>query len=284
MELAHAGGIDEKPLLEGLPSVVQADGTAPRWIDWSDFAQLWERLETGLGGPDGFHRAARLAMPIALPELRALAAVFVTPLALFSFMLLRHMQTSFSNVQVEELERFDDGRIRWRETISPPHRPCPAFHRATRAFSALIPRQLGLSEANVKITSMTSGSAIFVALFPPPPPIAVRGRHALAATTAFIAAQLEDTFAIIGERIRARPPVRDEEGLLHGSGWAQKLALSPRQRDVFAHLVEGRANKEIAGALGCSERNVEFHVGKILRAARVNSRAELLVKVLGNGS
>jgi DNA-binding NarL/FixJ family response regulator len=50
---------------------------------------------------------------------------------------------------------------------------------------------------------------------------------------------------------------------------------------VFALLVEGRANKDIAAALQCSERNIEFHVGRILRAARVSSRAELLVKVLG---
>ena len=57
--------------------------------------------------------------------------------------------------------------------------------------------------------------------------------------------------------------------------------LSARETEVLSHLAEGDANKDIAASLHCSERNVEFHVGRILRAARVSSRSELLVKVLG---
>jgi len=108
-----------------------------------------------------------------------------------------------------------------------------------------------------------------------------------------LAVQLDEAFSRISETLRGLPV-----GGLQGEGtasgapgaptagadvrdWAERLALSPRQRDVFALLVEGRANKDIAAALRCSERNIEFHVGRILRAARVSSRAELLVKVLG---
>ena len=76
------------------------------------------------------------------------------------------------------------------------------------------------------------------------------------------------------------PVVPTASGDMHD--WAERLALSPRQREVFALLVEGRANKDIAATLRCSERNIEFHVGRILRAARVSSRAGLLVKVLGS--
>lgn len=95
----------------------------------------------------------------------------------------------------------------------------------------------------------------------------------MSAATSLIAGQLDAAFARILETTRPTGPAP--------AGWATKLALSSRQRQVFALLVEGRANKDIAGALDCSERNVEFHVGRILRAARVTSRAELLVKVLG---
>src|SRR4051812_3361841 len=118
MDLARAGDVDEVALLEGLPSVVAArEGISPHAISWDDFVELWERLERAVGGPEGFVRVARLAIPTAYPEFRAFAAVFVSPLALFTFMMMRHFRTSFRNIEVEELERFSDGRIRWRQTI-----------------------------------------------------------------------------------------------------------------------------------------------------------------------
>jgi DNA-binding CsgD family transcriptional regulator len=118
------------------------------------------------------------------------------------------------------------------------------------------------------------------AKFPEPPPLKARGRQAVSAATALIAAQIDDLFARIAESFTLERPT---PGAPHADGeasWSRTLALSPRQREVFTLLIEGRANEEIAHLLGCSERNVEFHVGRILRAARVSSRAELLVKVL----
>ena len=90
----------------------------------------------------------------------------------------------------------------------------------------------------------------------------------------------ESTGAISGTRERVRELLL-ELGHSTAAVLGERLALSPRQRDVFALLVEGRANKDIAATLRCSERNVEFHVGRILRSAHVTSRSELLVKVLG---
>jgi DNA-binding NarL/FixJ family response regulator len=55
-------------------------------------------------------------------------------------------------------------------------------------------------------------------------------------------------------------------------------ALTPRQRDVAALLVEtGLSYKEIAARLGRSEGTVRTHTEKIYRACGVHSRAELTV-------
>jgi DNA-binding CsgD family transcriptional regulator len=284
LDLARAGRLDQAALVEGLPSLALERATAAGWVDWSDFVVLWERLELAAGGPEGLARIARLAIPTAYPEFRTFAAVFVSPTSLFTFMMFRHMRTSFRNVQPEVLEHLDDGRIRWRQTIMEPHRPSEAFHRGSRTLTALIPLHLDLEEGETEITLLTPRSAEYITRFPPPPPLATRGLHALSAVTSLVAAQLDEAYAIIAERVGAEP-VR-VNGTANGAaeGWAEKLELSQRQREVFALLVEGRANKEIARLLRCSERNVEFHVGRILRAARVTSRAELLVKVLGTSA
>ena len=52
--------------------------------------------------------------------------------------------------------------------------------------------------------------------------------------------------------------------------------LSPRERDVFALLLEGFSNKQIAGHLCISERTAKFHVSAILKKCGVTSRLELM--------
>jgi DNA-binding CsgD family transcriptional regulator len=49
--------------------------------------------------------------------------------------------------------------------------------------------------------------------------------------------------------------------------------LTPREREVAAHIAAGRANREIAESLFISERTVEAHVTNILRKLAVPSRA-----------
>jgi DNA-binding NarL/FixJ family response regulator len=53
--------------------------------------------------------------------------------------------------------------------------------------------------------------------------------------------------------------------------------LSPRERDVFALLSEGRSNKEIAAALFLREVTVKVHVRNILRKLGVRTRTEAAV-------
>jgi len=52
--------------------------------------------------------------------------------------------------------------------------------------------------------------------------------------------------------------------------------LSPRERDVLAHVLRGRTNAEIAAALHLSERTVESHVRAVLAKRGVKSRIQLV--------
>lgn len=53
-------------------------------------------------------------------------------------------------------------------------------------------------------------------------------------------------------------------------------ALSPRQREVMAHVVDGRMNKQIAASLGLSEITVKIHRGRIMRKMAARSLADLV--------
>jgi FixJ family two-component response regulator len=52
--------------------------------------------------------------------------------------------------------------------------------------------------------------------------------------------------------------------------------LTPRERDVMVHLVEGKSNREIATSLGIGLRTVETHRAEVLHKLDVKSVAELV--------
>jgi DNA-binding NarL/FixJ family response regulator len=60
-------------------------------------------------------------------------------------------------------------------------------------------------------------------------------------------------------------------------------ALTGRQREVLALLVEGRSNREIAQALFVSEGTVKNHVTQILHALEVRDRTRLAVLITRHG-
>ena len=73
-------------------------------------------------------------------------------------------------------------------------------------------------------------------------------------------------------------PRRDElEARLHGV--AQRFALTPRETEVLAHVVEGESNKIIAAHLDCAERTVEVHVTHLLEKLDADSRTGLAARV-----
>jgi two-component system nitrate/nitrite response regulator NarL len=53
--------------------------------------------------------------------------------------------------------------------------------------------------------------------------------------------------------------------------------LTPREREILCHLVEGQSNKLIARALGISDGTVKLHVKGIMRKLNVHSPVEAAV-------
>ncbi len=52
-------------------------------------------------------------------------------------------------------------------------------------------------------------------------------------------------------------------------------ALTPRERDVLVHVLQGKLNKQTAFALSITERTVKVHRGSLMKKLRVQSVAEL---------
>jgi two-component system response regulator FixJ len=60
-------------------------------------------------------------------------------------------------------------------------------------------------------------------------------------------------------------------------------ALTPRERDVLSHLVEGNPNKIIAHQLRISPRTVENHRARLMVKMQADSVAELVRMALAAG-
>lgn len=52
--------------------------------------------------------------------------------------------------------------------------------------------------------------------------------------------------------------------------------LSPREREVFAHLISGQLNKQVGFDLGISEQTTKIHRHRVLEKMQANSIAELV--------
>jgi RNA polymerase sigma factor (sigma-70 family) len=70
---------------------------------------------------------------------------------------------------------------------------------------------------------------------------------------------------------------------------AHITALTPRERQVFELVIRGKTNKQVANALGSTERTVKAHRQRVMEKMQVQSLAELVslaerVGVLGGAS
>ncbi len=78
--------------------------------------------------------------------------------------------------------------------------------------------------------------------------------------------------------------VRDSEIREHAAREAELAEhvalLTPREQEVMALVVAGKANKVIAIDLSISERTVELHRGRIMKKMQARSLAELMRMVL----
>ena len=59
--------------------------------------------------------------------------------------------------------------------------------------------------------------------------------------------------------------------------------LTPREREILAHVAEGQSNKVIARNLGISDGTVKLHVKAVLRKLGLHSRVEAAVMAVERG-
>ena len=52
--------------------------------------------------------------------------------------------------------------------------------------------------------------------------------------------------------------------------------LTPREFEVFQHVISGRLNKQTAAELGAAEKTIKIHRGRVMEKMRVESVAELV--------
>ena len=57
---------------------------------------------------------------------------------------------------------------------------------------------------------------------------------------------------------------------------ARVATLTPRERQVLGHLVEGKLNKQIAADLGASEKTIKVHRARVLQKMAAHSIAGLV--------
>ena len=76
-------------------------------------------------------------------------------------------------------------------------------------------------------------------------------------------------------RALAQDAAARQERLRHDRLRARYERLTPREREVFLHLISGQLNKQVAADLQITERTIKLHRASILQKLEVGSMAEM---------
>jgi len=85
----------------------------------------------------------------------------------------------------------------------------------------------------------------------------------------------DDLFRAIEKALAHHRTLRDLKNKLD-SLRARVGRLTPREQEVFELVIRGDVNKQIARALGCTERTVKAHRHRVMEKMQVKSLAELV--------
>ena len=85
----------------------------------------------------------------------------------------------------------------------------------------------------------------------------------------------DDLFRAIEQAFAHHRTLRDLKDKLD-SVRARVGRLTPREREVFELVIRGNINKQVARALGCTERTIKAHRHRVMEKMQVKSLAELV--------
>jgi RNA polymerase sigma factor (sigma-70 family) len=126
--------------------------------------------------------------------------------------------------------------------------------------------QLGASGMNLPIIIITGHGEV---------PLAVRAMKGGAID--FLEKPFSDQLLLDRIREAIARDEQDRQEQARRARAAERLALlTPREREVMAMVVDGKANKQIAASLQISQKTVEAHRAQVMRKMEAGSVAELV--------
>ena len=113
-------------------------------------------------------------------------------------------------------------------------------------------------------------------------PLAVRAMKAGAVDLIEKPYDAEEILRAVRAALARMEDVRQHQAAADSAS-ARIALLTPREQEVLVHLVDGRANKAIAYALGISPRTVEIHRANVMEKLGCRSLAEVVRTALAAG-
>jgi FixJ family two-component response regulator len=138
-------------------------------------------------------------------------------------------------------------------------------------------RMPGLSGTELQRRLSELGSALPIIFLTGHPDIPITVRAIKAGADDFLTKPVssDDLFRAV-ERAIAHHEVTRGPKSKQDIARAHVAALTPRERQVFELVIRGKQNKQIALALGCTERTIKAHRHRVMEKMQVRSLPELV--------